>query len=273
MSDSLKISSSMDLGSAASGIINYILPENISCIYSEKNYNKHILSLSVKDKSIKECIAKPLSEWIISNYERQILTDIADEYLSDFVPYDEKDKIINCARKQLRYDINCINKFLIERKLSSYLANESVLQLDGFVKFRLSEYRSMLEWLLYDAAEECAAEREYEEFICMLREYIKLQPPYIELLHIKINRDMSFSFYDFTKRNITISCEYQSGDGDDFICEEDKLIGILMVTVPNRIIWHGSENANKRSKNIIQTISKIFENRFAICKGCELCEK
>ena len=125
---------------------------------------------------------------------------------------------------------------------------------------------------MYDAAEEYYIEKEYEEFIELLSDYIDQCPSMIYLLHISHKPDGEFLFYDFTKTKIRIDAEKTTAHNpiENFLTYEDMLVSILITLAPKRIIWHSSEK--HENNNITKTIQRIFKDRFSVCCGCELCD-
>ena len=145
--------------------------------------------------------------------------------------------------------------------------------MDGFIRFRLPLYRQELYLNLCEAMEEFYIEKEYEDFIKLLSEYIQYKQPLIDLIHIKTEFDGEISFYDFTKSKIELSVENDDvcNPIENFLTKDDILISILIALAPKRIIWHKTEFAN--NQNILNTIKSIFGERFSVCDGCELCDE
>ncbi len=273
MSDSIEISSGINLGVVIDKIvksadcgIDYFIVEEVH----GKN-NRYILNIISQKRLKKEYIAELLSDWILHFYEPEIIAEILQ---SDFVDNEfDKQQILSSITKQTDFIRYFYNKAYIVKKITNYLKSEKVIQIEGFVRFRLSEYRQELYNLLYDAAEEYYIEKEYEEFINLLSEYINQCQPMIDLLHIRRKSDGEFMFYDFTKTKIRIDTEKTTAHNpiENFLTYEDMLVSILITLAPKRIIWHSS--VKHENHNIAKTIQGIFKDRFSVCCGCELCDK
>ncbi len=71
---------------------------------------------------------------------------------------------------------------VIVRKLMDYFENTDSLILDGFVNFRLKDYMKDLEEIVDKAVDDFLMEREYKEFIRLLRYFVDIQEPKISTL-------------------------------------------------------------------------------------------
>lgn len=273
LSDSIEISSGIDLGfvidkivKSADNTIDYFVIEEVP----GKN-SRYIFNIISKKRLPKEHIAELLSEWILRCYEPRVMAEILH---SDFVENDyDKQQIIKAVTAKIDFIRYFYNKGYIVKKITNYLKSEKAIQIEGFVRFRLSEYRQELSEMLYAAAEEYYIEKEYEEFITLLSEYVDECPPMIDLLHVSRKPDGEFLFYDFTKTKIRIDAEKTTAHNpiENFLTYEDILVSILITLAPKRIIWHSSGKFD--NQNITKTIKAIFKDRFSVCCGCELCDK
>ena len=259
-----------------SHIIEIISPEAVDSVYIEEkssgNTKKHFISLKSKAILSNRKFTDFLSEWIINNFEQKIMFEILRQ---NFISLTSGDimVIVKEATGQIDEETHNVYNQIISRQLSEYLSQSNILNIEGFVRFRLKEYREQLETLLYDTIDNYLAEKEYEAFIDMLCAYVDIQYPVLDLIHIKENDDGSFSFYDFSQNNISVVCENElrCEMPEAFLSNEDKLISILLILIPKRIIWH--KCINVKHSNLLNTIKKIFKDRLSVCDGCNLCEK
>ena len=103
----------------------------------------------------------------------------------------EREEIVEIAKEIIENDDNIIDKlFYIRRKnyiyerLIEYLEVDTNIILEGFVNFRLKEYRNILEDLVDFSVNEYIIEREYLEFISLLRIYVNSQPSSNQTIHL-----------------------------------------------------------------------------------------
>ena len=143
-----------------------------------------------KDKDIYEFAVQITGE-IMNRCEKPLIKKIT-EYEFPYVSPSEKAEIYNLALKHASAESSDVmdiihyerRKALIEEKTLSYLKDNSFIIINGFVNFRLEEYKNELRTLCHDAAEELYAMREYDEFMNMLRFFVSVQSPKEQLVHI-----------------------------------------------------------------------------------------
>lgn len=276
MKSNISICCGICLDEMLSHIIEIISPDAVDSVYTEEkstgNKKKHFISLKSKAILSKREFADFLSDWIIKNFEQKIMFEILRQ---NFISLTSGDilVIVKEASGQIDEETHSVYSQIISRQLFEYLSQSNILNIEGFVRFRLREYREQLEILLYDTIDDYLAEKEYEAFIDMLCAYVDVQYPVLDLIHIRENDDGSFSFYDFSQNNISIVCENElrSEMPEALLSNEDKLISILLILIPKRIIWH--KRKNDKHSNLLNTIEKIFKDRLSVCDGCNLCEK
>jgi len=263
-----------------------------------------------------------ITENIIENYEKKLIDKIINTHYFYFLNY-EKTKIIEKALQRLEQnedDAGQLRVDIIREKLEEYFedkqiatgpnehpwsfqADGSVNPLDGFqksyiegfVRFRLREYYSVLEIVVDDAAQEYLIEREYEEFIGLLKYFLEISECKMPLLHI-VSNEVGYSFIDSTRRDITAECmadfltpiddarnwgaansasplnelhkktykEVGVRRSPIFVAKEqlnydDMLISTLLMLAPAKIFWY---NANENSE-IADTVKKIFEEKLS----------
>ena len=223
-----------------------------------------------------------ITEDILQNYEKKLLDKIINTHYFYFLNY-EKAKIIDKALRRLEMeedDAASLRVDIIREKLEEYLslerpATDNILAskgaVEGFVRFRLREYYSVLETVVDDAAQEFLIEREYEEFIGLLKYFVEISESKLPILHI-VPADCGYTFLDHNKRDITNEClsdfllpiEGVCGPfviAEDNINYDDMLISTLIMLAPARILWHAAEE----STEIATTVKKIFEDRLELC--------
>ncbi len=272
--NSLNISSSVDLSYISNAIVNTVSDDNLDYIITEnipyKTGKRYFFQVKSRGEICADDVAELISDWIIDFYEPKLMAKMLKNDFAEDI--NDRQKILQSAAKKNSLSKKIYNKKYIVKKVSKYLYDENNLYIDGFVRFRLCEYRHQLYMLLCEAVEEFYIEKEYEEFIELLGVYIDDRVPMVDLLHIKANSDGSFSFYDFRQSSIAFSIEEDSVSQlfKNFLTEEDKLISVLITLAPKRIIWH--ETQNNKNQNIIKTVKEIFKDRFSVCHGCELCK-
>lgn len=213
-----------------------------------------ILSLLVIDE-FDEIFLKRL---IIQNYfyfdseERQQILELCfDIMANDFsIIFDKKFKTI----------CNCFFEFISENK---------TIVLDGFLNFRIKPYLNILDEIVNEAVNQFVVEKEYLEFISLLRLYINSQASNSNIVHIIYSNSESI-LLDENKEIITVSgnsfkAKYLS---DITFSSNDYTLNSLLTLLPKKIYVHLIDYC---VDEFITTLQAIFENRIQICTDCNIC--
>ncbi len=162
-------------------------------------------------------------------------------------------------------------KVTILQQIMDYLKENNELNIDGFIRFRLKYYINELEDNLDKAVEDFLMEKEYDEFIRLLRYFVDIQEAKVDRINVLIGDNGKYYLYD--EMNRRVKDEYVESlafemDGKD-ISYDDLLISSLITLAPKKIIFHSVEKI--KNSEIIEVIKNVFLNRVFICKGCDFC--
>jgi putative sporulation protein YtxC len=115
------------------------------------------------------------------------------------------------------------------------------------------------------------AEKEYNEFIKLLRYFVEIQECKIDTIHLCQGKDGRYMLYDENKKRITTEYfdELRSEIIDETINYDDLLISTLITISPRKITIHNIESFKNRE--LLQTIMNVFIERVIICSNCDLC--
>jgi len=233
-----------------------------------------------KDNQIilKNYIADAVSDIILSHWETILLHDIIRQnyyYFGD----DEKKLIYKYAVLHINkkaegplksvYQISRKNKLF--QKVMDYLKFNNYIVIDGFIRFRLKEYLGELKEAADKAVDDFLMEREYKEFIQLLKYFVEIQEPQIDIVHVLIRAGSVFKLFDDKMR--PIRSDYLGGLFIDLmgneINYEDLLISALVTIAPKRITFHFKKN--QCLPITLEAIKNIFAGKVNECGGCELC--
>ena len=254
-------------------VVNYFSPEEIDFFHSEKVTSKRGVSLYYISLGLKKVIstkelAKRLTELIIFKYDDKVIKDILTHHFINF-SHKETEEIIETTQNSIAIFNQIYNKGVVVKNLTNLIEISNNVSLEGFLNFRVAEYKRVVQMIISDAIEQLFAKEEYRQFIEIFKSYISYLEPQIDLIHIKPNSDGSFIFYNFKMERIIFKIE-ETNPIEIFVTNQDMLMSILLTFVPKRIIWH--DNPDIELENIKLTIEQIFDKRFSVCKGCELCK-
>lgn len=141
-------------------------------------------------------LAEMLTDCILLFYEPLLLKRIIN---FNYFYFDELEKKIiqeNCYKYIVLEEDTTLKyrKDEIFTSLLSYINNNKSVILDGFVTFRLENYYKTLEEIVDYSVNQYIIEREYIEFINLLRIYIDSREPETSLIHLVYsNRGVYFT--------------------------------------------------------------------------------
>jgi len=227
---------------------------------------------------IKKYVADIISDVILSYWEALILKNIICE---NYYYYgDEEKKIIynyallhiNRKASEPRKSIHWLNrKSKILKKVLDYLKINDNIIIEGFIRFRLKEYINELREATDKAVDDFVLEREYKEFIQLLKYFVEIQEPRADIVHVLINAGGLFKLFDDKMQ--PIRSDYLGGFlidmMDNEINYEDLLVSALVTIAPKKIIFHFK--MDERYSATIETIKNVFAGRVNECLGCERC--
>ncbi|MEK8126980.1 putative sporulation protein YtxC [Paenibacillus filicis] len=155
-------------------------------------------------------------------------------------------------------------------EIEAYVSTETVLHLDGLLRFRLQSYKQELRDVVEYAVDEFVMDRQYQEFISLLQYFVYIQEakiPFVHLVHKGGN--------EFTLLNDRME-QIETDDPDAIVTVEmlekdmnfeDMIVSTLITVSPQTIYIHTREP----DAQVIKTIRQIFENRVELCGYCRLC--
>ena len=213
-----------------------------------------ILSLLVIDELepyLLERIIKANYFYFDFNERKQILELCFEMTGNDF--YDTFDKKLNSL-------FNSFYEFLLK--------NKSIV-LHGFINFRIKNYLEILDNVVNEAVNSYIIEKEYLEFISLLRLYINSQKSGCELVHIIYNNEESI-LLDENKEIISVSKDALNTKylSDISFSSNDYTLNSLLTLLPKKIYIH---LIDCYIDEFITTLKAIFEEKVTICTDCDIC--
>lgn len=219
-----------------------------------------------------DCICSILTDTILKFYEPVVLRK---ELNSNFFYFtsSEKDRILELCN----FDNSIKSEFFNDKYLSVYKAfykylreNHSVV-LNGFLNFRLGKYHETLDFILNTCINRYLIEREYFEFISILKLYINSNISKISSLHL-IYFNNSAILLDDNKNIIdSKSKEYFNAKflSDITFSDNDYVLNYLLNTLPAHLTIHTP--IDEIEDDFINTLKLIFEDRITVCNNCDIC--
>lgn len=160
-------------------------------------------------------------------------------------------------------------KSRIYEELIQYFDQEHLLNIDGMVRFRLQRYTDELRDIIEYAIDEYTADKQYEEFISLLKYFVYIQEAKIPAAHL-IHR----GGHEFILLNEQME-PIETKQLDQFVVEmidkeinyEDMIVSTLITVSPQKVYIH----TRNPEMQVIKTIQQIFEERASVCTSCPRC--
>ena len=128
---------------------------------------------------------------------------------------------------------------------------------------------SIIEDVVDNAVNSFVIEKEYFEFVSLLKMYINSQSSNCELVHLIYNNENSI-LLDNNKKVINISDDIFKAKylSDITFSSNDYALNSLLTLLPKKIYIHLIDNI---VDEFIHTLGLIFEDRVEICTDCSIC--
>jgi len=244
----------------------------LSCSLTGQGREEDTLAL------FKNYVADVLSDLIMCKWQKNMLGDIIRENYYYFGEEERRTIFQHALRYLEDYETGETNSIIKIRKkrrvlskLREFLSSYNQIVVEGFIRFRLKEYIKELEEAADKAVDDFLMDREYKEFIQLLKYFVDIQDSRTDVVNVVMKPNGSFMLYD--GQNRVINSSYLEGFIFDLIDSEinyeDLLISALITIAPREINFHAGKEESP--PNTLETIRCIFSNRVALCKGCQLC--
>ena len=259
-------------------IIDYLINEleNLTidnvyyCSKKFKIYKNVIIHYTGQYISIFEhTLADILTNCILAFYEENLINRLLNFnyfYFDSFEKKQIKNKCINSLYKNT--DDFYYRKDTLWLCVYNYLMEYNKMILQGFVNFRIAGYLKILDYLTDICVNNYVIEKEYNEFIDLLKIYINSKSPSDKIIHL-IYRKKDSILLDNNKNIIVKSKENFNAKflSDISFSDNDYILNTLLNILPKKINIHLLTS----SDDFINTLNLIFEDRIQICDDCTLC--
>ncbi len=219
-----------------------------------------------------DCICSILTDTILKFYEPIVLKK---ELNSNFFYFSssEKDRILELCDYESSIESEFFKDkyFSIYNSLYKYLKENHSIVLNGFFNFRLGKYRKTLDYILNTCINRYLIEREYFEFISILRLYIESNISKVSNIHLVYFNGTSILLDDNKQVIDSKSKEYFNAKflSDITFSDNDYILNYLLNTLPAHLTIHIP--VDEIEDDFINTLKLIFENRITICNNCDIC--
>jgi putative sporulation protein YtxC len=169
------------------------------------------------------------------------------------------------------YYIN--RKNIIMDKISKCIEENKEINITGFLTFRVKELKQDLECIVDKVVEEYMVDKEYNEFIKLLKYFVEIQESKVDEVNISIEENGDYFLKDEEGNDLVGKLEMELPKVNFDISEnkEELIISTMITCAPKKVIIHCAHNC--KNKELLETITKVFVDKVYYCNECPLCEK
>ena len=248
----------------------------IKVICDENSYSEEIKDI------INLYVSNILYRIVIENYrQKEMLEFLIDNYF--FLKQDEILEIeesvldvLNCREKnhdeKSIYCLNIVNSII--EKIRDCICEKQEINVDGFITFRMRKLREDIEKIIDKVVQKYMVDKEYEEFVKLLKYFVDIQECKIEEIKIYIDERNNYIVKDGFGKDLYKDFVVQlAGDVSNLnINVEDILISGLITSSPRKITIYGTDNCS--NKEFINTINSVFGDKVeSYGQCCEISNK
>lgn len=224
-------------------------------------------------------LSEALAEHIMQYCEEQVLkkeiTRSIKKYLNlekDAVYVKARDILNNCrSSESLNLLLRFGRKNRISQRVLEHLKQNRRILVEGFVTFCLQDYLTEIKYAAELALEELKNEKEYSEFVSLLRYFVDSQNPKINEVNLMVTGDGRFYLWDDS--GTKIDEQYIDYYLDEMLSNEvsldDVLVSILITMSPRHLVLHNT--GEQGISEPVVMIRNVFKERISECAGCPKC--
>lgn len=279
-----------DIIEGISDMKKYFHDRDIIVGFSESmENNTHFLKIFCDDNALNErnmnifnlYMSNILYNVVIDEfYKKEMQSFLTDTYF--FLKHDEIKEIKQLSLDALKSEGSILNEYMVYfrnrknsiiQKIMQCIEENKEINIKGFITFRMKELRDDLESIIDKVVESYMVEKEYSEFIKLLKYFVEIQESKMDTVNIIIQSDGNYAIQDETGSDIMelLFSDLTEIKYSGAVNVEDMLISGLITNSPKYVNLHGVENCS--NQELIETIKSVFGERVKVCSKCEMCEK
>lgn len=239
-------------------------------IFCEEDGHIYVILNYGKNKVVLEKYTDALADYIINRYEKKLVLEMLSKKYEEIPSFTKGEILKGISEFDTDSDVGkkCRQE-IIKEELYDYFKEFKKGSIEGLLIFRMPKYLQLLDAFAEQLMESYYAEREYEEFIGLLKYFVSVQTERPSITHLVVKKIGGYSVLDEKKKDITAKCisDFAPLDELGYNNFDDLLISILITLAPQKIIVHNSEYI--KNDELFKTISRVFEN-VRYCTGCEI---
>ncbi|MDQ0188801.1 hypothetical protein JI721_12615 [Alicyclobacillus cycloheptanicus] len=163
---------------------------------------------------------------------------------------------------------------LLLEALTKSLYHDVPLNLDAFVRFRMRDAQKEIDGAIQTMVDQFLNDREYEEFVAMLRYMLDAQPRTEQTLHLFCSDERVWlcdASGELIRDAEVTTAAYTVSEGEE-VNSEDLAMSILIMRSPCSIVIHDITSAAPWP-SFSETVERVFLDRAARCDHCSTCQE
>ena len=252
--EQITVCSKNDL-SELTDMINCSVP--VKSFETEQGVNE--INFFTADKKYFHKISDYIAVWINKRLGfKKVIEFLNSKY--EILTNDERLEISRDAIQKLKEENQYLVR-MISEKLVVLFEISNYINIEGFINFCLKEYSEELEIIVDECLDEYLTKKDYREFLNLLHYFSEIEESNFGNLYVVTQQNGGYKFYDENKREITDECIniFKREFMDTSVNQDDLLISILILLLPEQIIFYGTDYI--KNKKFLKTLQIVFEKR------------
>lgn len=270
-------------------IISHFRNKNVTLGISENLENeKQIINLYCEDEADNNKSIKLFNLYVANVIYKVVINEFCSsnngKALVESYPFlrvEDMEIVKNMIEKALKDEADKVDEAVIYymnrknnivEKIIECLEENKEINIDGIVTFRMKEFKEDIDSIVEKVIEKYMVEKEYNEFIKLLKYFVDVQESKLEEVHIMIDNNGDYIVKDEFGNDIlnNLMDELYETKYTDTVSSEDLIISGLITTSPKKVIIHSVHNC--KNKELMDTIKNVFEERVEYCNNCKQCD-
>lgn len=227
------------------------------------------------DKELRKHLGEGMAEYICDCEEPEMIRRIIRHKYKYYCNYEisEIEKVVTRLLEGSAWEYARVvyvnRRQKLAKQLYIYLKDNNDFLVDGFTQFRLATYKEALSKCVKEAIDEYVVEQEYKEFIGLLRSFVAVQAPNIDLVHVLHQEKNLFHVLkeDGTKLKVRELQGVFKEVLEQSFSHEDIIVSTLLSALPEKVILH----TTNPEETLVRTLMQVFQGRIVLCYGCSEC--
>ena len=224
-----------------------------------------LIEAEAKDNEGDLAVVKIISDVIVENMQLRFLVETVKRRYAFLEERAQCDILIKTLRllwfrKKDKVDNYTLTKLDIEKRVKKYFeeTKKNEIILDGFLNFRLQDHKKAWEDMLKRVVQGYILEKDYRDFISILRYFVSMKKPIKRLVNLKY-KDNKYVLSDEDDNEIDCKA-YESKLGlKSGMSASDLILSMLINLAPEKIMLYDYKDFP--DKKFVVTVKNVFSKR------------